>query len=70
MPLVMSRTAERTKTLTAEMMKDMAALKHVQPAPDQPAKQVAGCISKNTARLATQMERQQKNEGGSYVITG
>jgi len=27
MPLVMRRTAERTKTLTAEMMKDMAALK-------------------------------------------
>ena len=26
-PLVMRRTAERTKTLTAEMMKDMAALK-------------------------------------------
>lgn len=27
MPLVMRRTAERSKTLTAEMMKDMAALK-------------------------------------------
>lgn len=27
MPLVMRRTAERTKTLTAEMMKDMAAMK-------------------------------------------
>jgi hypothetical protein len=39
MPLVMKRTAERTKTLTAEMMKDMAALKQSSnPAPDQPAK--------------------------------
>lgn len=30
MPLVMQRTAERTKTLTAEMMKDVAALKQPQ----------------------------------------
>jgi uncharacterized protein len=39
MPLVMKRTAERTKTLTAEMMKDMAALKQSNPASGQPAKQ-------------------------------
>jgi uncharacterized protein len=35
MPLVMRRTQERTKTLTAEMMKDLAALKNSTPA--QPA---------------------------------
>ncbi|HUB30055.1 MAG TPA: DUF2059 domain-containing protein [Terracidiphilus sp.] len=35
MPLVMQRTQERTKTLTAEMMKDLAALKNSTPA--QPA---------------------------------
>lgn len=40
MPLVMKRAAERTKTLTAEMMKDMAALKQSSnPASGQPAKQ-------------------------------
>jgi hypothetical protein len=39
MPLVMKRAAERTKTLTAEMMKDMAALKQSSnPASGQPAK--------------------------------
>ncbi|MGO9433537.1 MAG: DUF2059 domain-containing protein [Terracidiphilus sp.] len=39
MPLVMKRAGERTKTLTAEMMKDMAVLKQSSnPAPEQPAK--------------------------------
>jgi hypothetical protein len=39
MPLVMKRAAERTKTLTAEMMKDMAALKQSSnPASGEPAK--------------------------------
>lgn len=36
MPLVMQRTAERTKTLTAEMMKDVAALKQ-SASPTRPA---------------------------------
>jgi uncharacterized protein len=36
MPLVMQRTAERTKTLTAEMMKDLAALKQ-SASPTRPA---------------------------------
>jgi hypothetical protein len=39
MPLVMQRAAERTKTLTAEMMKDVAALKQSSnAAPAQPKK--------------------------------